>query len=135
MISAMIIGFLQIKKRPTFPWSADVRVSSLWLTVSKHQNPTGYPRGSGSGGSHTAKGQVHNGRIYITVEVACQEEGRKVYYHHSTVTIEPRGVFSTSIRLGKASFNSSRWVMIKIFAKSTLTRLMASISRWRPWVS
>src|SRR5258706_77865 len=39
------------------------------------------------------------------------------------------------MRLGKASLSSSRCVMIRILAKSALTRLMASTRRWRPWAS
>lgn len=48
---------------------------------------------------------------------------------YTTLTVEPRPVFSTSMRFGKASLSSSRWVMMKILAKSFLTVLMASIKR------
>ena len=62
-----------IKKRPTFPWSADVRVSSLWLTLSQHQDPTGFPRGCGSQGSqHAARERFHVRRIYIIGMGDCQ---------------------------------------------------------------
>ena len=46
-----------------------------------------------------------------------------------TTTWLPPSVFSISMRVGKASFNSSRCVMTRIFAKSGLTVLMASIRR------
>ena len=53
----------------------------------------------------------------------------------STVSVLPCSVFSTSIRVGKASLSSSRCEISRILAKSCRMTLMVSISRWMPWVS
>ena len=77
--------------------------------------------------------------IYLLIRNAffytgCSETIRDVQAY-TTVNIEPCGVFSTSIRLGKASFNSSRCVITSIFSKSSRTKLIASTSRCLPCAS
>ena len=48
---------------------------------------------------------------------------------------EPLAVLVTSMRTGKASFNSSMWVMTRMRAKSSWIELMASTNRSRPSAS
>ena len=52
--------------------------------------------------------------------------------HGITSMWDPSAVFSTSIREGKASFNSERCVMTRIFSNSLRTAVIASASLARP---